>query len=194
MNMSSHEPTAIEPDMIRRITRSEYREMGRAGLFEDERVELLYGQLVIMSSPDPAHDESSWTLTEALRSQLGKRARVRPNLSFAASNDSEPLPDVLVVPDQTYWDEHPQRAFLLVEVSRTSLRKDLGIKSKLYAHVDVEEYWVVDVDGGRVIVLREPDGRGTWKSQRIAFRGETLTVAAFPDVTIAVDSILPPIS
>jgi hypothetical protein len=42
--------------------------------------------------------------------------------------------------------------------------------------------------------LREPDGQGTWKSQRIAFRGETLTVAAFPDVTITVDSILPPIT
>ncbi|MBZ0231234.1 MAG: Uma2 family endonuclease [Deltaproteobacteria bacterium] len=192
--MDSLESVAIEPDLIRRLTRREYHEMYRAGLFEDERVELLYGQLVVMSPTDPSHDESTATLDERLKAQLGGRARVRVQSSFAAADDSEPMPDIVVTPAGTYWTDHPSRAFLIVEVSRSSLRKDRGVKAKLYGEVAVDEYWIVDVDGGCVHVLRDPDRRGQWQSQTIARRGETLAVAAFPDVTIAVDDILPPIS
>ncbi len=194
MPMSSLESLAIDPDLIRRLSRREYHQMYRAGLFEDERVELLYGQLVVMSPIDPSHEESIWTLAEALRSQLGVRAKVRTNQGFAASDDSEPLPDVLVAPHEAYWDEHPQRAFLVVEVSRTSLRKDRDVKARLYAQGAVAEYWIVDIDGRCVHVFRDADPRGSWRSHRIAPRGETVSLAAFPDVTIAVDDILPPIS
>lgn len=194
MDMSAHEPVSIEPDLIRRLTRREYRALNRAGLFADERLELLYGQLVVMSPTDPSHEESANVIGELLREQLRGRARLRLGSSFAASDDSEPVPDVLIVPTETYWREHPTHAFLIIEVSRTSLRKDRGIKAKLYGEVAVDEYWIVDVDGGCVHVLREPDGNGTWKSQRIALRGETLAIATFPDVTIAVADILPPLT
>jgi Uma2 family endonuclease len=180
--------------MIRRLSRREYHELYRAGVFEDERVELLYGQLVVMTPPDPSHDESIWMLTEALRKQLGDRAKVRTQSGFAASDGSEPLPDSVDAPRQRSWNEHPQRALLVIEVSRTSLRKDRGVKSRLYGEVDVDEYWIVDVDGGCVHVLRDPDKAGRWRSQTTHHRGETLAVAAFPDVTIAVADIVPPIT
>ena len=195
LNMNPVAPAVVEPELIRRITRDEYRAMSRLGIFDDERVELLYGQLVAMSPTDPSHDRSVIQLSRFFHERLAARTDVRIQCSFAASDDSEPVPDVVIAPAHTIsWTEHPTEALLVVEVSRTSLKKDRGIKSRLYGEVAVQEYWIVDVEGGCVHVLREHDGHGQWQSHRIAQRGETLTVAAFPDVTIAVDDIVPPLT
>lgn len=186
------DPEAIEPARVRPLKRSEYDQLVKLGVFEDERLELLFGQLVTMSPTDPSHDESIGTLDELLKAQLGTRARVRVQSSFAASDDSEPMPDLLVVPPRAYWDAHPSRAHLVVEVARTSLGKDRGIKALLYGSVAVEEYWIVDVDGGCVHVLRDPDGAGGWHRRFTARRGDRLTLQAFPDVSIPAADILPP--
>lgn len=191
--MSEGEPATIAPEWIRRLTRGEFMKMAETGIFDREKVELLYGQVVVMTQPRPPHEESSWMIGELLRSHFGERVCVRSGLSFAASDDSQPLPDIVVAPRGPYWTEHPALAHLIVEVSRTSLRKDLGLKARLYSEVDVEEYWVVDVDGGVVHVLRDADKRGRWASHRTAVRGETLTLAAFPDLQICVSDILPPV-
>ena len=193
MNMSMIDADGIAPAGIRGLRRREYDELVRLGAFENERVELLYGTVVTMSPSDPSHDESITTLDECLKGQLGGRARVRVQSSFAASDDSEPVPDILVVPPQPYWDDHPSTAYLVVEVARTSLRKDRGIKARLYGSVTVDEYWIVDIEAGLVHVMREPDGDGYWQSVRVARRGEVLHPLAFPDVAVAVSRILPPV-
>lgn len=192
MNMSLVDAEGTVPTPIRGLGRREYDEMVRLGAFDDERVELLYGAVVTMSPTDPSHDESIGSLDERLKAQLVGRARVRVQSSFAASDDSEPVPDIVVVPPTRYWVDHPSRAYLIIEVARTSLRKDRGVKARLYGSVAVDEYWIVDVEGGAVHVLRDPDGEGGWRSHRTARRGEALTLVAFPDVQIAVADILPP--
>lgn len=192
MNMSSVDHDGTMPAAIRGLGRREYDEMVKLGAFDDERVELLYGAVVTMSPTDPSHDESIGSLDERLKVQLVGRARVRVQSSFAASDESEPVPDIVVVPPTRYWDDHPSRAYLVVEVARSSLRKDRGVKARLYGSVAVDEYWIVDVEGGAVHVLRDPDGEGGWRARQVARRGEVLTLVAFPDVRIAVADILPP--
>ena len=193
LNDVSLDPRSIEPERIRPLRRVEYERLVREGAFEDERVELLFGQLVVMSPTDPSHDTSVTVLTYLLVGALGERAWVRTQCSFAASDDSEPLPDIVVGPREPSWDEHPSQAYLVIEVARTSLRKDRGPKARLYGSVAVDEYWIVDVEGGCVHVFREPDGDGDWRSRRVARRGETLALLAFPDVTIEVARVLPPV-
>ena len=193
MQMTVTDADGIEPTQIRGLKRREYDQLARLGAFEDERVELLFGAVVTMSPIDPSHNESTATLDEILSPQLRGRARVRVQSSFAASDDSEPEPDILVVPPDRYWDDHPSRAFLVAEVARSSLRKDRGIKARLYGSVAVQEYWIVDVDGGGVHVLRDPDGEGQWRSRQFARRGEVLRLVAFPDVEVKVSQILPPV-
>lgn len=193
MNMSMIDADGIAPAGIRGLKRREYDELVRLGAFENERVELLYGTVVTMSPSDPSHDQSIVSLNEALLLQLGGRAQVRVQCSFAASADSEPVPDFLLVPPQQYWDDHPSKAYLVVEVARTSLRKDRGIKARLYGSVTVDEYWIVDVEAGVVHVMRDPDGDGYWQARRVARRGEVLHPLAFPDVAVAVSRILPPV-
>lgn len=193
MHMSASEFGSIEPEFIRRLSRSEYRKLGETGIFDDERVELLYGQIVVMSPTDPGHDTSVNTLAMLSIRALGDRAMVRNQSSFAASDDSEPMPDVVIAPREDYWREHPTEAFLVIEVARTSLRKDRGVKARLYGSVAVREYWIVEVEGGCVHVMRQPDGQGGWASRRTAQRGESIAIEAFPDVEIAVDRIVPPL-
>ncbi len=186
-------PGTIEPEGIRPLRRSEFHRLAATGAFDEERVELLFGQLVAMSPPDPSHDQSVTHLGTLLITRLGARASVRIQCSFAASDYSEPLPDVVVSPAGEYWRDHPSRALLVIEVARTSLRKDRNVKARLYGSVAVEEYWIVDVEGGCVHVLRDPDGEGAWRGHQVAHRGDTLVPLAFPDVAVEVTRILPPV-
>lgn len=186
------DPRSIDREWLRPLRRVEFEQLAREGAFDDERLELLFGQLVVMSPPDPSHDASVTALTRALITRLGDRASVRTQCAFAASDHSEPLPDIVVCPPGFYWDEHPDHALLVVEVARCSLRKDRTIKAQLYSSVAVDEYWIVDVQGGCMHVLRAPDGEGGWREHRVAHRGEAIALVAFPDVSVDVSAILPP--
>jgi Uma2 family endonuclease len=190
-DMSSPELILSSNEPIRPLKRVEYMRLGTEGFFDDERVELLFGVVVPMSPVDPAHDESTFVVRRALERQLGDRARVRDQSAFAASDISEPQPDLAVVADVDYWREHPTSAFLVVEVARSSLRKDRRLKGVLYGLAEVDEYWIVNHVEGVVEVYRDRHA-GEWRQRTTHGRGETITMVRFPDVTIAVSDILPP--
>lgn len=91
---------------FRRMKRVEYEKLAAEGFFEDEKIELLFGMVVPMSPIVPAHPEAIDQVADGLRRQLGSRARVRIQSPFAATDDSEPQPDVFVFPPGSYWTEH----------------------------------------------------------------------------------------
>lgn len=175
----------------RPLRRVEYDKLVAEGCFEDERVELLFGMVVPMVPIDPAHDTSGYRVQRLLSRQIVDRAEVRMNASFAASEISEPVPDIFVTPNGDYWHEHPDRAFLIVEVARSSLRRDRKVKTKLYGLAHVDEYWIVNhVD--RVVEVHRDPHEGTWRQVSLHHPGDTIAMLAFPDVSIAVSDILPP--
>jgi Uma2 family endonuclease len=136
----------IDPEVPRRIARSEFERMVALGFFANERVELLHGVIITMTPPnDPPHASPVQLLGEILILGLARRATVRIQLPLVATDDSEPEPDIAVVPRADYHEAHPDRAHLVVEVADSSLRKDRLIKGPLYAASGFEEYWVVNV-------------------------------------------------
>ncbi len=182
---------AIEHQRVRGLKRAEYDELVKLGVFGDERVELVFGTVVQMSPTDPAHNEAVRTLDERLQRALAGRARVSCQTSFAAADDSEPEPDIYVTELGSYWKDHPSRAFVVIEVSRSSLDYDRNEKVLLYGISEVDEYWIVDQVNGLVEVRRDRrDGR--WHSVQTFRRGEAIALLAFPDVCIAVSDVLPP--
>lgn len=192
MEVMSVDPALIANERIRPLKRAEFDRLAEAGSFEDERVELLFGVVVEMAPIGPDHNESVNRLDRILGRLLGDRACVRSQLSFAASDISEPQPDVFVVANGDYWREHPQQALLVIEVASSSLRRDRGIKSVLYATSEVDEYWIVDLDQGTIEVHRDRvDGR--WTSVQTFRRGARVAMLAFPDVAIDVSEVVPPI-
>lgn len=174
---------------VRPLKRAEFEKLCELGAFDDERVELLFGRIVEMTPPSPPHDGTLDELLDAFVDALHPRVRVRVQSGFLAPDESLPLPDLALVPRRSYRERHPDEAFLVVEVSLSSLGKDRGPKALLYARAKVPEYWVVNVEDQVVEVHTEPgpDGYGQVTLRR---PGEAIALVAFPDVSIAVSTIL----
>jgi Uma2 family endonuclease len=188
--MSGSEAFAlIEPNMVRPITRSEYDRMIDLGMFEDERVELLGGVLVKMSPQHAPHASTVQKLTELLAAQVRKRFSLRVQSPLALSDDTEPEPDVAVVPLGDYEIEHPTTALLIIEVSDSTLRKDRG-KAAMYASAGIGEYWIVNLGARAVEVYSSPNGN-RYGEVRTLHAGDVLRPVALADVAIAVAEILP---
>lgn len=180
----------LSVDSVRRFSRAEYDRLVEQGWFTDERLELIEGLLVTVSPQGTSHADVIAHITESLIRLLGERASVRSQLPFAATDDSEPEPDVAVVPRARYRDEHPRSAYLIIEVADSSLRYD-RYKASVYAAASVPEYWIVDLKAARVAVYLEPDpATGVYRSTREHRAGEVLQPAAFPDLAIAVADLL----
>jgi Uma2 family endonuclease len=180
----------LSPEGLRPLSRADYDRMVALGLFDDERVELLHGVLVRMSPQGPLHSEVIDRLTERLVPVLLGRARVRIQGPLAASDDSEPEPDVAVLPPGDYSQEHPARALLVIEVSETSLTKDRHVKAGLYAASGIPEYWIVNLPE-RVIEVHSRAEEGAYRRTETRRPGDEIAPVEFPDVRIRVDEILP---
>jgi Uma2 family endonuclease len=187
--MSDMESELLVPERWRPLRRREYDRLVEMGVFDHERIELLHGMLVTMSPQGLAHHEVISRLHRMLLMALGSRADVRSQGPFAADDDSEPEPDVMVLPLGDYARRRPDRAFLLIEVANTSVADDRD-KAALYASSDVQEYWLVNLPEQTVEVYREAE-RGTYLQVTRHARGERLHLVAFPDVTIAIADVLP---
>jgi Uma2 family endonuclease len=183
------EDFAIEPELIRPITRSEYDRMIALGLFQDERVELRQGTLVKLSPQLAPHASTIRKLSRLLMEQLQGQFELSIQSPLALSDDSEPEPDVAVVPIGNYDTEHPRTALLVIEVSDSTLRKDRR-KATLYASAGIGEYWLVNLGARAVEVYSSPDG-DRYAEARTLRAGDVLRPAALASVEVAVAEILP---
>ena len=122
---------------------------------------------------------------------LADRARVDVQSSFAAPDESEPEPDLLVAPLGDYLDAPPDKAWLIVEVADSSLERDRA-KARLYAAAGVTEYWIINLLDKHVEVHREPQAGGYARVTSYG-RGGIMRMVAFEDVQVPVADILPPL-
>lgn len=162
--------------------------MGEAGLFRDERVELIDGVIVRMSPRTVLHDSVLERLCALLYPKLTGRARLRPQLAFAANEWSEPEPDLAIVPLAEPRTDHPGRALLVVEVAVSSLAFDRSTKAVLYARAGVPDYWVVDAERRSVIACSGPSDGGYGRSVRHE-RDAVLEVPGFEDVRVPIAAL-----
>ena len=183
-------PDRIAPERVRPLRRSEYDQLVELGAFHDERVELLRGVLVEMTPQDPAHALVISRLYRLLDRPLPAGLIVRAQSPLAVSDDSEPEPDLAIVPDDDYRRAHPTRAVLVVEVAGSSIKKDRELKAALYAEAGVEEYWIVDLGKGVVELYREPAG-GAYRVREVRGRGETVSPAQLPAISVRIDDFMP---
>jgi len=179
----------LAPERVRPLKRVEYERLVHEGLFEDEHVELLGGAIVEMSPHGTRHASAIMLLSKLLVRAAGDSAEVRTQLSFAASDESLPEPDIAVVPPGRYRDAHPSRALLLVEVSAESLRKDRVLKAEVYARAGVPEYWIVNVVDECVEVRTLPRD-GAYTNVSIARPGDTLSLAVLGGAGLPVSDFL----
>ena len=152
------EPTVKET--TRRWKRGEYERLIELGVFQPgERLELVDGQLVVREPQGARHAGTIRRVLAALRDALGDEWQVDSRLPIALDDDSEPEPDITVVPRDSggYLDAHPSRAVLVVEVADASYRIDRNYKASLYARARIPEYWIIDLARDALEIHRDPE-------------------------------------
>ena len=178
-----------------RFTVKEWNRLGEAGLFDEhDRVELLDGEIIIMSPIGSRHAAAVYNLTDLFGELNRRRYLVGVGNPVEADNHSEPLPDFMLLPrSQKTAKRHPftRDTHLIVEIADSSLRHDRGRKLQKYARTGVPEYWIVNLKQDVIEVYRSPKGE-EFLDQTIAKAGETISPQAFPDVPVAVNDIIPP--
>jgi Uma2 family endonuclease len=178
----------------RRFTVDEYHRMADAGILaEDERVELLDGQIVPMSPIGSPHAGCVNRLTRLLTRSLGDRAVVSVQNPVILNEWWEPEPDLAVLGFRAdgYSRAHPGPADirLVIEVMDSSTEKDRRVKLPAYARALVAEVWLVNLPAERIDVYQDPTG-DRYATRRIVGRGAGLTPLGLPDVVLPTDEIL----
>lgn len=179
----------------RRFTTEEYHRMARAGILgEDDRVELIDGEIVEMTPIGRRHASCVATLSQQFAETLRGSVLIWPQNPIRLDDDSEPQPDLVLLrprPDRyASADPTPDDVLLLVEVADTTVESDRRVKVPLYARSGIQEAWLVDLEQETVTVYLDPTAAG-YRTARVARRGEQLAPSAFPDRPLAVADILP---
>lgn len=182
---------AVELDLaqLHRLSADEYHRILEAGGFdEDARVELLDGLLAAMSPKTRAHENAvAWLARWLMRAVDLDAVEVRVASPLTLGN-SEPEPDLAVIPLNAPRPYHPATASLIVEVAVSSLRRDLGTKTELYARAGIPEYWVLDLDGRRLVVQRDvrpASGEYAGVQELAGSDRVTATAVVLPELAIA---------
>ena len=190
------EPAPAAPANPTTYTVEQYFALVDQGVLEpDDKVELLEGVVVAIPPEGAWHANAVRLVARALTNALGTRGYVDRRHCLIAGATSVPEPDVAVLPGrrEDYFASHPSTAHLVVEVADSSLIQDRVAKSAIYAAAGIPEYWIVARLGEHVQVSTRPiASERRYTSVRIALHGQSITLAAFPDVRLAVNDLLPP--
>lgn len=178
----------------RRFTATQYDQMAGAGILtEDDRVELIDGEIFEMTPIGRRHAAAVKRLNRALSRTIGDGAQIGIQDPVRLDENNEPQPDVTLLVDRAdfYASDHPtpRDVLLLIEVSDATLEFDRGVKIPLYARAGISEVWLVDLSEDVILVHRDPF-LGGYRTVRIARRGEWISPLAFPGREIAVSDIL----
>jgi Uma2 family endonuclease len=175
----------IELDELHRFTTDEYRRLVEAGAFEDfAPVELIDGLLVRKDMKSREHEQAiEWLSRYLFRGVDDERYAVRVASSLTLET-SAPEPDLALIPRSAPRPYHPATAALAIEVSVSSLRRDLDIKAVIYARALVAEYWVVDIAGRRIVVHRAPRGDGYEQVVEVRTGGQIAAPAGLPQLAV----------
>jgi len=190
------------PIRRRRWTRAEYDRMVDIGVLdEDERIELLGGELIVREPQGSPHQTAIGLTGDALRAAFGPGWVVRTQGPVALDDDSEPEPDVCVVPGvhRDYSREHPARPVLVVEVaaSRSRLTFDRAHKGSLYARTGLADYWILNLVQNVLEIYRTPVADDSsafgWRydSRDVLTPDATAAPLAVRDARITIRDLLP---
>jgi Uma2 family endonuclease len=171
-----------------------YHKLGELGIFdEDDRVELLDGQIVEMSPIGDAHAACVFRLTNLLARRTGGDVGVSTQNPVVLDPRWEPQPDIAIVRRPAgfggAWRPSAQDVVLVIEVADSSLERDREVKIPHYARTGIPEAWLIDVEGDVITRYRAPGPDGYDEIAAVT-RGMLLRPVSLPELAISADEIL----
>jgi Uma2 family endonuclease len=178
-----------------KLTAEDYHRMAEVGiLHEDDRVELIEGELIQMTPIGPWHSGLANTLVDMLAYQTRGRAIASVQNPIHLGPGSEPQPDFVLLRHRRdrYKSRLPTSAdvLLLVEIADSTLNYDRRVKIPLYARHNIPEYWIINQTDRQIEVFAMPDpALGHYADCRIVAEGQ-LSPSQFPDINLDVAELL----
>ena len=171
-------------------TCAEFHRLGDLGVFEGRRAMLIDGVILEEGPMNPPHAITLELLEEAIRAAFRAGWRIRIQCPLVLGQDLDPEPDLAVIAGTARGSSgHPTTADLVVEVADSSLAFDTNEKRLLYARAGIREYWVVDINGRRLLVYRDPRS-GDYATQQTFGPTEAVASLALPSATVRVADLL----
>jgi len=159
-----------------------YYKMVEMGIIqEQERVELIHGEIINMSPINSRHAGIINKLNELLVRRLHGKAIVSIQNPLRLDEYNQPEPDVVVSTfrENHYMDQHPGKddVLLIIEVADTSLGYDREVKAALYASAGIPEYWIINLKVNMIEVYRNPR-HNYYTSKHLYEKGDIISTQA----------------
>ena len=184
----------------KRFSITEYDRLAELGfLHEDDRVELIKGEIISMVSKGKPHSVCSTRLFRELFKLLAERAILRGQEPIIIPDFSEPEPDFIIAQNQDddYLDAHPSPTdiLLLIEISDSSLKYDQEVKLLLYAEAGISDYWIFNLVNNCLESYSEPyqdfQGKFGYRRKVIFLPNEPVYLPCFPDLVLDLSKVFP---
>ncbi len=177
-----------------RLTSAIFHQMVETGILsEDDRLELIEGELVTKPPIGPEHMGIVNQIAQILIRQLERRAIISIQGPIALDQFSEPQPDLAILAQRDDYYKHslprPADVALAIEVADSSLAYDRAIKMPLYAGAGIPEAWIVNLIDRWIEIYRDPSPAGYTTMLKI-LAGKSINPQAFDDVVVIVDDLL----
>ncbi len=173
-----------------RWTCGEFHRFGDLGMFEGRHAMLIDGSIMEEGPMNPPHAITLEIVEETLRKAFQGDWRIRSQSPLVLGQDLDPEPDFAVLAGSARGSVgHPTTADLVVEVADSSITFDTNDKRLIYAQARIPEYWVVDINGRRVHVFRDPVA-GDYTTQRMNQFGDSISPLALPGRSVQVADLL----
>lgn len=196
----------LHPELLKLLprrrgwTRAEFERMAEMGLFADEKLELIEGEIVEKMTQNEPHVITVYRtprIFERVFPEADYMVRVQAPLNLG--RHSQPEPDIAVVEGNwsVHLQGHPSTALLVIEVSDSTLDTDRTIKASLYARAGIADYWIINLPERIVEIHRDPSEMADkplgfcYRSVQRFMPEQSITPLAAPDYSIAVADLLP---
>ncbi len=187
----------------KRFTIAEYERLAQLGFFhEDERVELINGEIISMVSKGTPHSVCETRLERELYKLVGERATLRGQQPIIIPEFSEPEPDRVIAQnrDDDYLNAHPSPAdiLLLIEIADSSLKYDQEVKLPLYAEADISNYWIFNLVDNCLECYSQPyqnlPGKCGYRKKEIFLPNESVNLPCFLELYLDLSKVFPKVT
>jgi Uma2 family endonuclease len=181
------------PKLSRHVwTVESYHQMAESGLLnENDRIELIEGELLDMPPIGSKHANWVANLAEAITLQANREYKISIQNPVVLGPRNEPQPDVMLLKKANYMNALPTAAdvLLIVEVSDSTLEYDRDVKLGIYARHSIPEVWLLDVNRLELLVYREP-ADGQYRLMRICSANDVATSVMAPNISVRLNDLL----
>ena len=184
----------------KQFTIDEYNRLAELGFFhEDDRVELIKGEIIPMAAKGTLHSTFSRRLIRELSKLITNQATLQSQDPIIIPPNSEPEPDIAILKnkDDDYLNSHPaaQDLLLLIEIADSSLKYDQEVKLPLYAEAGITDYWIFNLIENCLETYNQPfqdlQGKFGYRRKVIFLPNETVNLPCFSELALDLSNIFP---